>query len=394
MLARLSCVLALFLCGVLSANAWAHRLGESYVYLNVTDEALTGRFEVTLADVDRFVPLETDGALTMAAFDAKAPAVYAYLQPRLVFYADGRRYPVEITGHGSLDTEVGTFSQTDFVVPGLSPVPDVIEVDYTPLFADSDPDHLGLLLIESNTRTGQADNESFVSLVFGPDTGRQSLQLTGAPWQATLPAFIGYGMMHVLSGVEHLLFLAVLLLPAVMVRDGDRWAPGSEPQSALLMPIAAVSLFSLAQALSLGLATLSGIALPFRLIEWVMALAIAALAVNNVRPWLGRRVWPLLALMGLVHGGSFDVLLAPLGVTPHDQVPALIGFSLGVELGQVIAILVVFPVLFALRRWVLYRPLVLHTGSAALAAVALLWISERTFDMLGPVKDNLLALIS
>ncbi len=86
-------------------------------------------------------------------------------------------------------------------------------------------------------------------------------------------------------------------------------------------------------------------------------------------------------VFGLFHGLGFASVLEPLGVSGGSKTAALLGFNVGVELGQLAIILVVFPLLFFLRNWVGYRPLVLKGGSIALILVSSFWFVERTIDV-------------
>ena len=113
----------------------------------------------------------------------------------------------------------------------------------------------------------------------------------------------------------------------------------------------------------------------------MIALSIAAVAVNNIRPFLGTHSWLLVFVFGLFHGLGFANVLAPLGGGGGNRVSALLGFNVGVELGQLVIILAVFPLLYLLRNWVGYRRVMMQAGSAALIAVSSFWFVERTVDI-------------
>jgi len=84
---------------------------------------------------------------------------------------------------------------------------------------------------------------------------------------------------------------------------------------------------------------------------------------------------------GLIHGFGFASVLADLGLPRDALLLALVGFNLGVEGGQLAIIAVFLPAAFAMRRTAFYRRVVLVGGSAVIAAVALLWLVERAFDL-------------
>jgi hypothetical protein len=170
--------------------------------------------------------------------------------------------------------------------------------------------------------------------------------------------FVEHGVEHILLGWDHVLFLGVLLLGAAGLRDVFKLA----------------TTFTVAHSVTLALAILGVVEVPGALVEPLIALSIAWVAAENV---LGRRPKHRLAIVfafGLLHGLGFAGAMTFADGTP--LVGALIGFNLGIELGQALLIGAVFPVLLGLRRlkWSGYAHAA--AGSAA-AAMGLFWFSER-----------------
>lgn len=84
---------------------------------------------------------------------------------------------------------------------------------------------------------------------------------------------------------------------------------------------------------------------------------------------------------GLVHGFGFASVLADLGLPEEALLLALLGFNVGVELGQLAIVCVFLPVAYAVRETSIYRIWVLRGGSVAIAVLAALWFVERAFDV-------------
>jgi hypothetical protein len=104
-------------------------------------------------------------------------------------------------------------------------------------------------------------------------------------------------------------------------------------------------------------------------------------ALNNVWPvFHGRRWWVAFAF-GLIHGFGFASVLAELGLPQDVLALALVGFNIGVELGQLAIVAVFLPLAFALRRTQLYRRAVMVGGSLLIAVLAAVWFVERAFDL-------------
>ena len=104
-------------------------------------------------------------------------------------------------------------------------------------------------------------------------------------------------------------------------------------------------------------------------------------ALNNVWPVVTRRLATVAFAFGLIHGFGFAEVLAPLSLPRSDLALALLGFNLGVELGQIAIVAGAFVVLATLRRWTGYARWILALGSALIANIATLWFVERVFDV-------------
>ena len=154
------------------------------------------------------------------------------------------------------------------------------------------------------------------------------LQIAGDYWRM--------GMVHILEGVDHLLFVLVLIL----IVNGYR---------ALLW---AVSAFTVARSITLALSTLGVVHEPSAPTEAIIALSIVFLAAEIIHQHNGilsiteRYPWVIAFIFGLLHGLSFAGALSEIGV-PQHQVPLAL---VGVETGQIMFIAVVVSLLTVLRN--------------------------------------------
>lgn len=199
-----------------------------------------------------------------------------------------------------------------------------------------------------------------VELVFFEARRAATLDLA-APVPTGWTGFIAMGVEHILGGIDHLLFLVALLALA----------------RGLWPTVTIVTAFTLAHSVTLSLAALGLVDVPSRIVEPLIAASIVWVALENVfaPSGLGRR-WLVAALFGLVHGLGFASALSELGLSPDAMVRALIGFNIGVELGQLAFIAVVLPPLaWASRPERLPRlPRILSIVVALIGAV---WFVER-----------------
>lgn len=375
---------------ILPSTATAHRLGESYVYFQVTDEALTGRFEALASDLDKAIPLDADGDGTITEEEAKAQgaALFSFFSERLKLSDNGRELTLVPGDVSFLPTKHGPFTLVNFTIPELSPVPETLTIAYKPLADVVNPAHLGFALIESNTRTGRKDNESRVSLIFRPDGGDQTLHLAGEPWPKVFKEFVIHGIWHIWLGFDHVVFLITLLLPSVMMAVASRWMPHQSFRSALWNVVKIATVFTVSHSVTLCLAALGVVTLPPTLVEAIIALSIGVVAILNMFPKLHRHILSIVFIFGLFHGFGFANVLEPLGLTPAGKVVGLAAFNIGVEIGQVAIILAAFPILWVLRQWRLYPPLAFRLGTVALVFLATVWFLERTTEFDWNVKGT------
>ena len=175
--------------------------------------------------------------------------------------------------------------------------------------------------------------------------------------------FVVLGFEHILPrGLDHVLFVLGLFLL------GSRL-------SALLFQVTA---FTLAHSVTLALSLYGIVRLPSRVVEPLIALSIVLVAVDNLRSAELRR-WRLAVVFGfgLVHGLGFAGALRNLGLPRSEFLQGLIGFNLGVELGQLAVIALAFLAVGWLRHRPAYRRVVVVPASLAIALVAGTWTVQR-----------------
>jgi len=241
------------------------------------------------------------------------------------------------------------------------------------LFFDVDPQHKGLLRLQYQ---GQSSTG-----IFSPDKATQQFALTK---RSKLSQFLDYGregVWHIWIGFDHILFLLALLLPAVVFRHQKHWQAVAAFKPAFWSVLKIVTAFTVAHSITLSLATLGVISLPSRWVESTIALSVVIAALNNVFPLFAERRWVMAFVFGLVHGFGFASVLTDLGLPQDTLVLALVGFNLGVETGQLAIVAAFLPIAFLLRNTWAYKRVVLLGGSLIIAALAMIWLIERVFDL-------------
>jgi hydrogenase/urease accessory protein HupE len=183
------------------------------------------------------------------------------------------------------------------------------------------------------------------------------------PWK-TLIHFIGQGILHIFTGYDHILFILTLLL-----------AVGSWRRLAII-----VTSFTAAHSLTLIAATLGLVTLPARIVEPLIALSVFLVALDAlVRPGASARALVTFGF-GLIHGFGLSNVLRDLGLSGRELVPALLGFNAGVEIGQLLIVAPLFPLILWLRRGQTTYARARLLLCSSVAAISLVWIALRIGD--------------
>ena len=182
---------------------------------------------------------------------------------------------------------------------------------------------------------------------------------------AIVSAYLVLGIEHILSGVDHLLFVAGLLF-LVGFRRQLFWT---------------ITAFTLAHSLTLASAALGWLTLRSPPVEACIALSIVLVAAESLhrRPTLARR-WPALLAFGfgLVHGLGFAGALTAIGLPQQHLAVALLGFNLGVEIGQLLAVGCAALLVLTLRKaYAGWAPLARVPALYAIGSLAAYWSLTR-----------------
>ena len=355
------------------APALAHKPSDSYLSLTVEGGAVSGRWDIALRDLDFAIGLDADGngEITWGEVRARHAQIAAYAASRLSVSADGKPCAMTIGAQQIDEHTDGAYT----VMPlrlGCAAAPSSLTIRYS-LFADIDPQHRGLLNLSVDGATRTA--------IFGPQEPQQSFALGETRRWRQLLDYGREGVWHIWVGFDHILFLLSLLLPAVGVWVFRRWQAVDRFGQAFWDVLRIVTAFTAAHSITLSLATLGWVSLPSRLVESGIAASVVLAALNNVWPVFHGRRWMVAFFFGLIHGFGFASVLIDLGLPRGALALALLGFNLGVEVGQLAIVAAFLPLAFALRRSWLYRRGVLVGGSLAIAAVAAVWFIERAFNL-------------
>jgi hypothetical protein len=182
---------------------------------------------------------------------------------------------------------------------------------------------------------------------------------------AALWSYIPVGFDHILpKGLDHILFVLGLYFLSTRLKP----------------LIWQVSAFTLAHTVTLALGALGWVKISPQIVEPLIAASIAVVALENIWSSQLTRWRPAIIFgFGLLHGLGFASVLQDFGLPQGQFIPALIGFNIGVELGQLTVIAIAFLCVglwFRDRSW--YRRAISIPASVVIALIGIYWVIERT----------------
>jgi hydrogenase/urease accessory protein HupE len=257
---------------------------------------------------------------------------------------------------------------------GLEPLPERQSIRMHASYALSGAP--GRLALDTQMFPYDPPHQTFVNFYEGDDLRHQVIldqvkthadYFAGTPRGtiAVLRRFTAAGILHILIGPDHLLFLFGLLLLG-----------GSLRQLALI-----VSAFTVAHSITLTLAVLNYLAPPARIVEPAIALSIIYVGADNLMVRDGRdmRIW-IASAFGFIHGLAFASVLRDIDLPRRALGWSLLSLNLGVEIGQLVVVLVVASALAALRsRHEAAGRQLVFAGSIVVIAAGAFWFIQRVF---------------
>lgn len=340
---------ALILTWAGAVPASAHEFSRSTSRVTVSGRTVRAAISLGATDLHQGPPVDGDGdgVAAIDEIDAAIAPIFAAVKQHFRLTAD-QAAPTAIVldryGLSGADT-----LRMDVVYTFAAPVRSVAIESTLPALTQPDHRHFVYATVGGATREAVLDGA----------TTRASFD-GGEPLHATARRFVVLGMEHIVTGYDHLAFLGVLLLGA----------------ASLLDVVKIVTAFTVAHSVTLGLATFGLVALPAALIECLIALSIAWVAVENVLLERPERRWRITCLFGLIHGFGFSNVLRDMGLPPGALALSLFGFNAGVEIGQLIFVVLTFPLLWRLMQTRWRSPLALAGSSAALT-LGVYWFVQR-----------------
>lgn len=355
---------------LISTSANAHEVSPSVADLSHQDGVVTLDIELALegflARIDLSAVTDTNEAEAAATYDVlralEGPELEAQFElfwpsmvPQIQFSADGAPLSLKLS-----QISVPEVGNTD--LPRLSRVQITAILPAGAQSVDIGWDrNFGAFVL----RQMNVENPYEAYLAGGTTSGPFPIagggQLGG--WE-TFTSYITVGFDHIIpKGLDHILFVLALFFLSPTLR-------------VLLWQVTA---FTLAHTITLAAGVTGLVSAPGEIVEPIIAASIVFVAVENIFTSGLSRWRPIVVfIFGLLHGLGFASVLQEFGLPANQLAPALIGFNIGVELGQLAVIACAFVLVgywFRSKAW--YRPVISIPGSLIIALVGAYWFIER-----------------
>ena len=380
-------LLRLFLAYVfLSVPALAHQTGNSYLVVTESNGRLQIELDFIVRDLGNLLqppkpsdapvsaPVPPAATPTPEQLQAMQPAITQVIQESLGVQLNEETQPLEFVSQSVVLRNDGLYVRQRFTSPRMTSEIKFVVVRYS-FFNQNDK--LGRAFFK--LQLGKEE----ISSVFDSSTQTQRFALGDTKRWSTIGLFTHEGAWHIWGGPDHLLFLLTLLLPGLMLLHRATGATDTDnngTKTAAWFALKVITAFTLAHSITLLASVLDVISLPSRWIESAIALSIMISAALNLQTRIQWSQWKLAFIFGLIHGMGFANGLRELGLSQTYFIETVLAFNVGVELGQIAAVVAVGIPIILLARQARTKQLVMTYGSWGVLLISGIWLVQRLMD--------------
>jgi hydrogenase/urease accessory protein HupE len=354
----------------------AHAYSSSFTEINFTDEWTELKFSIdTLSIIELIedVDQNKNGILESSELEAEEHHIEELIHSSLVLDKDNQQQEGELTDLKIEKKEQREFLSFTYRFPVYFPG-DTVSLTDGFYVNDSATNYINLISAVNREQTSQAilqgDNRTWTVLLTEQQVEQGGAEIAEGDSEPNKPhmvtsskswvSFFKLGMEHILTGYDHLLFLLVLLLRKQTFKE-----------YAFI-----ITSFTVAHSITISLAVLEIVNLPSRLVEATIAFSICYVAVENLVRKEIRYRWGLTFLFGLIHGLGFANILREMNINKSQLISSLISFNIGIEVVQLLLVLMVLPLLNYMHR-LPYSKRMVQIGSIIIILIGGIWFLER-----------------
>ena len=364
----------LAICLLFSSTAFAHQTGNSYLTLREADGQLQVEIDFIVRDLGNLLQVNGETNQPPPAPEqllSLQPAITATIQKSLTITVDEQAHPLTFLSQSVVLHNDGLYVRQRLNGGLMAPDAKFVVVRYE-FFTQNDK--LGRAFFKLVLRGDE------ISSVFDQTSAIQLFVLGETKRWSTIGLFTHEGAKHIWEGADHLLFLLTLLLPGLMLagrRDLNAQTRSIKNREAEKFALKVITAFTVAHSITLGFSVLGWISLPDKWIESVIALSIIISALLNLQNRVHFSHWKLAFLFGLIHGMGFANGLKELGLSTTYFLETLFSFNLGVELGQLTAVLLVGVPVVLMAKETQTKQRIMTYGSIGVLLISAVWLVQR-----------------
>ena len=321
-----------------------------------------------------------DNELKQLSFQVLQP----YVNQKLAIWVNDKKYPInisKITRSGkSLFNIYLNIDNVDF-----GKETNQIKIDYKLFSEETNGGHANIAYFISSNGNENKSNYTFTSFspiwegttnksgiilkcssdgfLTGKDLIPQSSNHSSPTFWESASQFILLGIKHILIGYDHILFLLALIVISLPIKE----------------VLKLITSFTVAHSITLFLASLQIIQLNPRIVEAAIALSICYIAIENIYKKEIKHRWLLAFIFGLIHGFGFASILQDFTVDKSNLISLVLAFNIGVEVGQLLILAALLPVLYLLRMKFKSKSIT-ENVSIAVFIMGFDWFLERAFN--------------
>jgi hypothetical protein len=369
-------ILSIIFTFALSSYAYAHSSSNSYLALSTANSLMTVRADIPLRDIDLIFDLDSNrnGQITWREVLEHNKEIHRWIDQGITLSHNGKAclrkdFDLQVSQHadGIYLSNLSNFA----CLESINLEKDSLAIGYDLIFSH-DALHRGLLKVNFP--------EYQTSAIFGPDKRVVNISQSDSQASSIFMRYTVEGVWHILIGADHILFLLSLLLLAPFAISRNKttqWEAQNKFKPVFYDVLAVVSAFTIAHSITLSLSVLKWVDVPASFFEPIIALSIVLTAINNLLGHSALKRWRLAFIFGLIHGFGFASVLLDLGLPAGMLAAALAGFNVGIELGQLLIVILFLPAAWLLRKTDFYRWVIVVGGSLTIIALGIFWMLER-----------------
>ena len=209
----------------------AHRPDQSYIFLDIYSDSLGVSYELLVSDLNKALGSNLPSGASEAEIKPILPIILAYYKENVKFYVDGKYYDLTFKDIDFFKvTSEKNYLILNYMLQTGKPTSDSIGIYYNVLL-EKDVNHSGYAIIRNDWKSGVLNQEANIVLDFQEPRQTKMLSLEKGSVFTGFWMMIKQGMIHIWIGIDHILFLLALTLPAIMTFRLFRYKSSTEGES-------------------------------------------------------------------------------------------------------------------------------------------------------------------